>query len=929
MGLGFRPQVPDTNVPTISPGTKLCHYEILSQLGAGGMGEVYLAHDITLDRKVALKLLPTELASSANRMRRFVQEAKAAAALNHPNIAHVYEIGEHEGHHFIAMEFIEGATLADLIHRERKSLPKLLRYLQHVAEGLAKAHAARIVHRDLKPANIMITKDDHVKLLDFGLAKLSEQDGTTESEDVTRRPLTNPGAVMGTVGYMSPEQAQGKIDEIDSRSDTFSFGCILFEVVTGHTPFEDQSVIKSLHKLVYEPAPSLSDLNVAAPPELQRIVRRCLQKDPEDRYQSIKDVAVELRQLRRELDDVETTVTPSTREDTATRSSASTQPASVITSKNKWIPITLIALLLIGASAIVYIWKRPTRTALARHFQNMKITRVTNEGNVETAAISPDGQYIAYSLEENGKRSLWTKHLGTGSRVQIVPPAESYAMFASTFSPDGYVYYTVTDEANPQGGLYQVPVLGGTPKKILSRVSQPISISRDGKQIAFGRYHLNGTHDELLVANIDGSNERLILTVDEPEWVGASNPVWSPDSKSLAVAIGSLSKNTLTGKNLSMTPTVISVANGTKTSIEPSRWVYLGRMAWFNDGSGLVFLAQDQQLSPPQIWQISYPEGEARRITNDLNAYQVSNLTLTANDSSLIAVQGTPVSNIWVADVGQPGNEKALTPRKSDLEGSRGIAWTSDGRIVFDSNVGDGSGSIWAVRAEGGEAVPLLNNKTSDIAPEISADGRVMVFGSLRNGGNQVWRADLDGSNQRQLTEAPGGVPGFSLSRDGRWVLFNPFTGGVYKISIDGETATALVSKGSLCYPQQSPDGMFVAYLFSDEHTHRSRIGVVRFDDGTLIKTIDLPLTATPNANSLLFYRGWHWSGDGKAIVYVNTLGTVSNLWSQPIDGGAAKQITNFKADRILTFAFSPDGRKLALARGSTASDAVLISEEK
>jgi serine/threonine protein kinase len=243
-------------VPTISPGIKLGHYEILSQLGAGGMGEVYLAHDTTLDRKVALKLLPTELASSADRMRRFVQEAKAAAALNHPNIAHVYEIGEHEGHHFIAMEFIEGTTLADKIHHERKSLPKLLRYLQHVAEGLAKAHAARIVHRDLKPANIMITKDDHVKLLDFGLAKLSEPEGmTVGSEDVTRQPLTNPGAVMGTVGYMSPEQAQGKIDEIDSRSDTFSFGCILFEVVTGQRPFEDQSIIKSLHKLVYEPAP--------------------------------------------------------------------------------------------------------------------------------------------------------------------------------------------------------------------------------------------------------------------------------------------------------------------------------------------------------------------------------------------------------------------------------------------------------------------------------------------------------------------------------------------------------------------------------------------------------------------------------------------------------------------------------------------------
>jgi len=430
------------------------------------------------------------------------------------------------------------------------------------------------------------------------------------------------------------------------------------------------------------------------------------------------------------------------------------------------------------------------------------------------------------------------------------------------------------------------------------------------------------------VANIDGTNERLILTVDEPEWVGGSNPVWSPDGKSVAVAIGTLSRNTLTGNNLSMTPTVISVADGTQTRIEPSRWVYLGRMAWFNDGSGLVFLAQDQQLSPPQIWQISYPESEARRITNDLNSYQFYNLTLTANDTSLIAVQGDPVSNIWIADVGQPGNERALTPRKNALEGSRGIAWTSDGRIVFDSNVGDGSGSIWVVRADGGEAVPLLNNKTSDTGPEISADGRAMVFGSLRNGGNQVWRADLDGSNQRQLTQAAGGVPGFSLSRDGGWVIFNPFTGGVYKISIDGGTATALVSKGSLCYPQQSADGTLVAYLFSDERTHRPRIRVVKFDDGTLVTTIDLPLTAASNANAL-FYRGWHWSNDGKAIVYVNTLGTVSNLWSQPIDGGAAKQITNFKADGILTFAFSPDGRKLALARGSTASDAVFISEEK
>ncbi|HEY9500913.1 MAG TPA: serine/threonine-protein kinase, partial [Pyrinomonadaceae bacterium] len=305
------------NSPLIQ-GTRLGHYQILSQIGAGGMGEVYLAHDTKLDRQIAIKLLPADLATKPDRLRRFVQEAKATAALNHPNIAHVYEIDEADGYHFIAMEFIEGATLREKIHQERTSLTKLLRYLQHAAEGLAKAHAAGIVHRDLKPDNIMITSEGHTKVLDFGLAKLLGPEASLSgSEDDTQiklnSPGTSPGVVMGTVGYMSPEQAQGKIAELDSRSDIFSFGCILFEAATGNKPFAGESVIKTLHKLVYEPAPALSEFNPSAPKELQRIVRRCLEKDPEDRYQSIKDVSVELRQLRREMDqggDFDTTASP-------------------------------------------------------------------------------------------------------------------------------------------------------------------------------------------------------------------------------------------------------------------------------------------------------------------------------------------------------------------------------------------------------------------------------------------------------------------------------------------------------------------------------------------------------------------------------------------------------------------------------------------
>ena len=298
-------------------GETIFHYRIIKKVGAGGMGEVYLAEDTRLHRKVALKILPSELAANKDRMRRFEQEATAAAALNHPYIAHIYEIGEHDGTHFIAMEFIEGQTLRELIHGGQTDLKKLLRYLQHAAEGLAKAHASGIVHRDLKPDNIMITRDGHAKILDFGLAKLIEQQpmpGGDSSKIATAVMPQNssPGTIMGTVGYMSPEQAQGKTNEIDQRSDIFSFGCILFEAATGKQPFEGESVIKSLHMVVYEPAPPIADFNPSAPPELQRIVRRCLAKDPDERYQSIKEVAIELKELRRDLEGtgIDTTVPP-------------------------------------------------------------------------------------------------------------------------------------------------------------------------------------------------------------------------------------------------------------------------------------------------------------------------------------------------------------------------------------------------------------------------------------------------------------------------------------------------------------------------------------------------------------------------------------------------------------------------------------------
>jgi serine/threonine protein kinase/Tfp pilus assembly protein PilF len=398
----------------LSPGAGLSHYRIVSKLGAGGMGEVYLAQDTKLDRKVALKILPAELAANRDRMERFVREAKSAAALNHPNIATIHEIGESDGVNFIAMEFIDGATLREKIHQEQTDLRKLLRYLQHVAEGLAKAHAAGIVHRDLKPDNLMITSDGHAKILDFGLAKLIEQPpmpggDSAEAATAVMPQHSTPGVIMGTVGYMSPEQAQGKTNEIDQRSDIFSFGCILYEAVTGKKPFAGDSVVKSLHMVIYESAPAITDFNPSASPELQRIIRKCLAKEPEKRYQTVRDTANDLEELLEEMkgvSDMERSVAPSasattssapgsTDEHAPAQSTASaTQPAASSAEfiysgvkQHKFAAAIVALVLIVGVAVGLGLYLRARKTAVA--IESIAVMPFVNEsGNADVEYLS-------------------------------------------------------------------------------------------------------------------------------------------------------------------------------------------------------------------------------------------------------------------------------------------------------------------------------------------------------------------------------------------------------------------------------------------------------------------------------------------------------------------------------------------------------------
>src|SRR5688500_6211454 len=395
-------------------GKRLDRYEIHSMLGEGGMGEVYLAQDKKLDRKVALKILPNDVAANQDRMRRFVQEAKSAAALNHPNIAHIYEIDECDGTNFIAMEFVEGVTLREKIHRERTELRKLLRYLQEVAEGLAKAHASGIVHRDLKPDNIMITRDGHAKILDFGLAKLLETKSESTSEvgeaATAIMPVqhSTPGVVMGTVGYMSPEQAQAK--PVDQRSDIFSFGCLLYEAATGRKPFAGDSIVDTLHKIIHDPAPAITDFNPAASPELQRVIRKCLAKEPEKRYQTIRDTANDLEELleaMKGVSDLERSVVPPTNTMTSSLSDSSTDnvrarntasvsqhPASsaeyVIRGIKQHRLTVVIALLVLVVSAVgLFLYLRAARTTGA--IESIAVMPFVNQNGDSEVEYLSDG----------------------------------------------------------------------------------------------------------------------------------------------------------------------------------------------------------------------------------------------------------------------------------------------------------------------------------------------------------------------------------------------------------------------------------------------------------------------------------------------------------------------------------------------------------
>jgi Tol biopolymer transport system component len=688
--------------------------------------------------------------------------------------------------------------------------------------------------------------------------------------------------VLGTVSYMSPEQAAGQ--KVDARTDLFSLGVVLYEMLTGHRPFEGRTRNHVLVAILDEEAPPLSSYLATAPVELESIINRALRKDRAQRYQTAQELFDDLKRLKRELE-LQTSAPASG----AVTSSKVTPSTGKIKLRQR-AALTISAALVLGLVAIAFWLYRPSgQSKPATPFQPMQITRLNTPRRALDAAISPDGKHVAYVTGELERQTVWLKQLATNSDTQLIPPAElSYRWL--TFSPDGnYLYFVANKEPEPRA-LYQMPALGGPARKLPVRLRTPFSFSPDGKRLAFVRASNDG-ESALIVADVAGSEEQKLAARKQPEWFSYRGPAWSPDGKVIACSVGNVTDR------FSMTTVAVRVADGTVSPLTARQWPGLHRVAWLRDGSGLVMVISEQiSWEPQQLWFLSYPDGAVRKITNDLSNYSQYHLSLTADSSALLALKADTVCNIWVAPDSARSQAKQLTFGSAGRgDGFYGLAWTPDGKLVYSSFVSNNE-TVFLMKADGTEARQLMTGDHRDRVETVTRDGRHILFQSTRTGKWNIWRMDLDGNNPKQLTNGANELNPH-CSPDGKW-LFYESQGGLYKVALEGGEPIRLFEQ-SAAYPAVSPDGKLVAFPYFDYQVNTRRVAVISAETGQLVKTFDFGY----------YWNHVRWTPDGRAVAYIKTQGDVANIWAQPLDGGKAVQLTDFKSDLIFNFAWSNDGK--------------------
>jgi len=899
-------------------GQLIAHYRILRKLGGGGMGVVYEAEDTKLSRRVALKFLPEETRQDSQALERFLREARAASSLNHPGICVIHAIEQDDGRTFLCMELLEGETL----DKQLKSGPlPLLRAIEigiQLADALDAAHKRGIIHRDIKPANIFITQRGQAKILDFGLAKLLPEHngdpGALPTADSNATHLTSPGMAVGTIAYMSPEQARG--EELDPRTDLFSLGAVLYQMLTGKHPFPGSTSAIIFDNILHNAPVAPISLNRDLPPEVERILNKALEKDRDIRYQVAAEIRADLKRLQREIESGKTPAASSSsaRVSTASASAPDSASGAALQSSSSVIveaarqnkigagaAVLVTAVLLIAAGYGIYTYVKPKPHI---PFASFTIENLTNNGHVAISVISPDGKYLCYAMEENGLQSLWLRHIPTSSNTQVVAPAATrYA--GITFSPDGnYIFFVRRDEAEHTIAiLYSAPVLGGSPRLLIRDVDSPVTFSPNGRRFAYLRERHDSPNWDLLTARSDGSDERPIFTdrfLESDSYV----PAWSPDGKVILIPSEQPNAQDLGAM------TIVNPSDGTQKTFATVRDRIYYDPVWLPDGSGVILtsVALDSGLQV-QLGFLSYPGGEYRMLTTDTNDY--ARPSVSADGRTIAANQHNFRSQFGIAPANSPDQLKALP--LSSSQNLWGWVWLSNTRLLATE-----AGDVRALDTSGAES--LIFSDRAHLPQSVAVCGKYLVVREIgRSGGAEtnLWRMDQDGANQEQLTSGRTDKDQICAG-DGRWVYYIDLADNshVKRISTEGGSPETIVN---------APVGVFA--LSPDASTVLS-FEVRDFDHKLTLRSDSVEKRATQYFD--IDQRASfpiQLSPGGKSLVYTVREHGVDNLWEQDLPGTNRRQLTHFDKERILRFAFSPDGAKLAIQRGHLEQDAVLLRD--